>query len=166
MSERKASDYVREDLRSVPTYVWVLALSVLFMAALACLLWAFFSLRQYRPAAGPSPTPVIWTATPPLVEPTAPLATETPAPTPTASPDIAVGRYVRVINTDGVGVSLRQDPDVNSARVGIGIEGEVFIILDGPRQMGGYVWWKLSDPEDEALQGWSVANYLEPVDHP
>ena len=166
MSDRKASDYVREDLRSVPTYIWALALGVLFLAALACLLWAFVSLRQYRPAAGPSPTPVIWTATPPPVEPTTPLPIETPAPTPTASPDIAVGRYVRVINTDGAGVSLRQDPDVNSVRVGIGYEGEVFIILDGPRQMGGYVWWKLSDPDDETQQGWSVANYLEPVDHP
>ncbi|HIE38560.1 MAG TPA: SH3 domain-containing protein, partial [Anaerolineae bacterium] len=89
-----------------------------------------------------------------------------PVPTPTVSPEIAVGRYVQVAGTEGAGVSLRQDPDVNSPRLGVGYEGEVFIVLDGPRQVGGYVWWLVCDPEDEARQGWAVGNYLEPVEHP
>ena len=165
MSDRRTSDYVREDLASIPLSVWILALTVLLLAAAACLLWAVYSLRLYNPPAGPSPTPVIWTATPRAAT-ALPAATETPEPTPTASPEIAVGRYVRVSNTDGTGVSLRQDPDVSSPRLEIGYEGEVFIVLEGPRQTGGYVWWLVLDPNSEGRQGWAVANYLEPTDHP
>ncbi len=158
--------YVQRDLTSVPLYVWVLALLVLLMASAACVLWAWYALRLQQPLAGPSPTPVIWTATPqPTVVPTL-APTETPQPTPTASPGVAIGRYVRVSGTGGAGVSMRQEPDVNSPRVGIGNEGEVLLVIDGPRDLGGYVWWRVRDREDETRQGWVVGNYLEPVEHP
>ncbi len=160
------SDYLRRDLSAIPPYIWVLALVVLLLASLACALWAAYALRLWPPSAGPSPTPIIWTATP---APT-PLPTFTPvptlSPTPTVPPDMAIGRYVRVTGTEGVGVSLRQEPDANSARLGIGNEGDVFIVLDGPRQAGGYVWWLVRDPEEPARQGWAVGDYLSPVEHP
>jgi hypothetical protein len=80
------------------------------------------------------------------------------------SPEIAIGRYVRVNGTEGAGVSLRQEPDINSARVSIGQEGEIFIVVSGPRSLGGYTWWLIRDPANEARQGWAVANYLQPVE--
>jgi len=164
MSDKQTPDYVGRDLSTIPPYVWVLALVVLLLAAVACGLWALYALRSRQPLPGPSPTPIIWTATPTSTSTPAPTPTETPIPTPTASPEIGVGRYVCVSGTEGAGVSLRQEPDVNSARIAVGYEGDVFIVLDGPRQVGGYTWWLVRDPEDEARRGWAVGNYLEPVE--
>jgi hypothetical protein len=166
MSERQTGDYVRRDLARVPVYAWVLALVVLLLAAVACGLWAYYALRLGRPLPGSSPTPIIWTATPEPTPTPAPTGTEAPAPTPTISPDIVVGGYVQVSGTEGIGVSLREEPDVASNRVAIGYEGDVLVVVDGPRQLGGYTWWLLQLPDDEALSGWAVGNYLEPVESP
>jgi hypothetical protein len=150
----------------IPLYVWVLALVVLALAAIACGLWALYLWRLQGPPGGPSPTPIIWTATPVPTLPPTPTPTETPVPTPTASPEIAIGRYVRVSGTGGFGVSLRQEPDVNSPRLGIGQEGEIFIVVNGPRSAGSYTWWQVRDPTNETRQGWAVANSLQPVERP
>lgn len=166
MNDRQQNGYVRGDLSAIPPYLWLLALVVLLLAAVACGLWALYVLRVRQPLPGPSPTPIIWTATPQPTATLGPTPSETTAPTPTLSPNIAIGRYVRVNGTEGAGVSLRENPDVNSIRLGIGHEGEVFMVLDGPRQAGGYVWWLLRDPNDEARRGWAVGNYLQPVEHP
>jgi len=166
MTRQDTEDYVRRDLAAIPPTVWLLAMVVLLLASVACGLWALYAFRSRQPLPGPSPTPIIWTATPEPTHPPAPTPSITPIPTPTASPEIAIGRYVRVSGTEGAGVSLRQEPDVNSPRLGVGYEGEVFIVLDGPRPMGGYVWWLVRDPEDEARQGWAVGNYLVPIEHP
>ncbi len=169
MSEPQNNDYVRRDLASIPLYIWVLALVVLLLATVACGMWAFYSLRLQQPLPGPSPTPIIWTATPAPTTPTTavpPTPTTATAPTTVASPDIAIGRYVRVSGTEGVGVSLRQDPDPASTRLAIGDEGDVLIVLDGPRQAGDYTWWLVRDPNDEAQRGWAAANFLLPVEHP
>lgn len=166
MSQERTQGHVTQDQAVIPTRVWVLALVVLILAATACGLWGLYALRTQRPLAGPSPTPIIWTTTPrPTTAPTV-VPTETAAPTPTISPEIAIGRYVTVSGTEGTGVSLRQDPDVNSPRLSIGQEGAVFLVIGGPREVGGYTWWLVQDLEDEERQGWSVGNYLEPVEHP
>lgn len=166
MDDWQSAEEPRKGVPAIPIYIWVLALVALALAALACGLWALYVLRAQHPLPGPSPTPIIWTATPQPTPTPGPTPTETAIPTPTLSPDIAVGRYVRVSGTEGAGVSLRQDPDVNSPRLEIGREGEVFLVLDGPREVGGYVWWLLRDPDDETRQGWAVGNYLQPVEHP
>ncbi len=166
MNDQRTDDYFRRDLAAIPPYVWVLTLVVLLLAVVACGLWAVHALQLRQPLPGPSPTPVIWTVTP---EPTLPptlVPAETPVPTPTISPEIVIGRYVCVSGTEGVGVSLRQEPDANSPRLAIGNEGDVLVVLDGPRQLGGYVWWLVRDPDDEERRGWAVGNFLEPVDHP
>jgi hypothetical protein len=166
MSNWRKGNIIRHDLAAMPPTIWILALVVLLLASVACGLWAFYVLRLQQPLPGVSPTPIIWTATPAPTLPPTIVPTETPQPTPTVSPEIAIGRYVRVTGTEGVGVSMREQPDINSARRDIGQEGEVFVALDGPRQVGGYTWWLIRDREDEARQGWVVANYLEPVDRP
>lgn len=149
----------------VPTIVWILALAALVLAFASCGLWALYLLRSQQVDV-PYPTPIIWTATPtPTILPS-PSPTWTSEPTPTASPEIAIGRYVRVSGTGGAGVSLRQEPDTGSPRLSIGQEGEIFIVVSGPRAGGGYTWWLIRDPTNEARQGWAVANYLQPVDRP
>lgn len=148
----------------IPPLVWALVVVALALAAIACGVSALYLWQLRSLPVGGSPTPIIWTATPAPTLPPSPTPTETPIPTPTASPEIAIGRYVRVQGTEGAGVSLRQEPDVNSPRVGIGQEGEVFIVVSGPRTLGGYTWWLIRDPANEARQGWAVANYLQPVE--
>jgi hypothetical protein len=114
----------------------------------------------------PTPTPIIWTATPaPTFTPVV-VPTETDVPVPTTSPDIAIGRYVKVTGTGDVGLSLRSGPGSNYDRMDIALEGEVFIVVDGPRQAGGYDWWLVRDPDNEERQWWGAGNFLEPVDSP
>lgn len=150
---------------TVPVWVWALMLATLTLALASFALWALYLLRSRAPGKA-YPTPVIWTATPTPTPPPSPTPTPAPEPTPTASPGIAIGRYVRVSGTEGAGVSLRQEPDTGSPRLAIGLEGEVFIVVGGPRVAGGYTWWLIRDPTNEARQGWAVANYLQPVEGP
>jgi len=166
MSERSSQDATERRLPAIPPFLWVLVVVALLLATVACGLWAAYALRLRQPLAGPSPTPIIWTATPRPTAVTLPTPTETAAPTPAPSPDIAVGQTVQVSGTGGAGVSMREEPDVNSPRLDVAREGVVFLVVDGPRQIGGYVWWRIRDLEDEARQGWVVGNYVRPVEQP
>ena len=91
---------------------------------------------------------------------------ESEEPTPTISPDVAIGRYVKVVGTGGYGLSLRSGPGENYTRMDVAAEGEVFIIVDGPTVSAGAEWWKIQDRENLEREWWAVGNFLEPVDHP
>ena len=172
MNNRQATGSARRNAAAIPPYVWILALVVLLLAAVACGLWAVYALRLQQPLGGPTPTPIIWTATPPPTSPPLPTPTMAPAATPTLPAEMAIGRYVQVVGTEGVGVNLRQEPDVNSVRIspdiaiGVAQEGEIFVLVGGPRQVAEYTWWQLRDPDNEARQGWAVGTYLQLVDNP
>ncbi len=105
--------------------------------------------------------------------------TETPVPptaiavTPTsdapAGPGagiLAVGGFVQVSGTQGDGLRVREGPGLGYEPLFLGLESEVFKIIDGPQKTDGYTWWHLAAPFDETLNGWSVDNYLIPVDEP
>jgi hypothetical protein len=96
-----------------------------------------------------------------------PLPTE-PAHTPTAEPVIGiyVGVNVQIFGTDGEGLRLRRDPSLNGQVVYLGLEGEIFLVTEGPRENNGYYWWMLVAPLNETKTGWAVSNYLEPVQSP
>ncbi|NIP94928.1 MAG: SH3 domain-containing protein, partial [Akkermansiaceae bacterium] len=87
-------------------------------------------------------------------------------PTPTVSPEIAIGRYVRVTGTGGYGLSLRSGPGENYTRMDVALDGEVFVVVDGPTVTAGSGWWKIRDSENEEREWWAIGNFLEPVDHP
>jgi hypothetical protein len=153
---------------AAPIWVWILGGVVVLLALAVCGLWAVYLLRGQWGQGGPTPTPIIWTPTvlpTPAASPT-PLPTETLEPTPTVSPDIAIGRYVQVTDTGGYGLSLRSGPGQNYTRMDIALEGEVFVVVDGPTPSGGSEWWKIRDPENEQREWWGVGNFLEPVEHP
>jgi len=160
----EAEDGVQEDRAVVPARVWILGFLMVLLALMLCGLWTLY-LRRGRVASGrPTPTPIIWTPTP--VPTLAASPTPPPEPTPTISPDVAIGRYVRVAGTGGYGLNLRSGPGENYGRMDIALEGEIFIIVDGPTVSGGSEWWKLRDPENEEREWWAVGNFLEPVEHP
>jgi hypothetical protein len=141
---------------------------VTLLALGVCGLWGLYLLRGEWAIEGPTPTPIIWTPTPAPVEGPTPTATpaEVAEPTPTVSPDVAVGRYVQVTGTEGYGVSLREGPGANYARVDVGLEGEVFLVVDGPTVAAGSTWWRIRDPDDETREWWAIGNFLMPVEQP
>ena len=159
----------------IPPRVWAFA----FIAAILLFaLFGFWALYIFRGrlggAQGPTPTAIIWTPTPsptPAVSAT-PVPTETPetgepgSATPTAASNIQIGGYVRVTGTGGYGLSLREGPGSNYARVDIANEDEIFIVVDGPQMSGGSPWWRIRDPDNEERAWWAAGNYLEAVEHP
>jgi hypothetical protein len=112
---------------------------------------------------------------PELVRVAAPSQTSTPPPTapaPTAAPTTAgstsagtilVGDLVEVFGTDGDGVRLRENPSLDGAINGLGMDSEVFQVSDGPVEAAGYLWWYLVNPYDTNRQGWAVAEFLRPL---
>lgn len=105
----------------------------------------------------PAPTPTSPASTPTPVE----SSTPTPQVTPTLVPGtIAIGTFVQVAGTGGDGLRLRAGPGLSSEVRFLGLESEVFMVEDGPRQADGYTWWYLVAPYDENRNGWAVASFL------
>lgn len=107
---------------------------------------------------GPSPTAVVWTATP------TPLPTATPDPTPAptsvAPGQIGVGARVSVIGTGGVGLSIRSEAGTTAERLVVAAEGDTLVIVEGPTEAEGYIWWFVRDELDPQHEGWVVQDYL------
>lgn len=154
--------------KAVPVGIWILGVIVALLAVTVCGLWVLYLLRGQVGGSGPTPTPIFWTPTAAptfAVTPTL-VPTEVFEPTPTISPDVAIGRYVKVVGTGGYGLSLRAGPGENYTRMDVAQEGEIFIIIDGPTVSAGAEWWKVQDRENLEREWWVVGNFLEPVDHP
>lgn len=153
---------------ATPIGVWILGGIVALLTMTVCGLWAVYLLRDQVGSSGPTPTPIIWTPTavPTFAITPTPIPTQVFEPTPTISPDVAIGRYVKVVGTGGYGLSLRAGPGENYTRMDVALDGEVFIIVDGPTVSAGSEWWKVQDRENMEREWWAVGNFLEPVDHP
>jgi hypothetical protein len=148
----------------------LLGLLVVVLVLAVGALWTVYALRGQWSEPGPTPTPIIWTPTAvamPTGNPTL-ATTPTPAeqPLPTVSPGIAIGGTIRVIGTEGQGLSLRSGPGVDYQRMDVALDGETFLVVDGPTTAGGSVWWKIRDPDNAERTWWAVANFLEPIEQP
>ena len=163
-----AGDDVQPQRTPAPIVAWFLGIAVILVALATCGLWALYLFHGRLAGDGPTPAPIIWTPTP---APT-PTASPPPSPTevsdgrPTASPEIAVGRHVQVAGTEGAGLNLRSGPGTNYPREDVALEGEVFIVTDGPTVSGGSAWWMIQDLENETRKWWAIANFLEPIEQP
>ena len=162
-SRRVESDRDRGGSAVTPIGLWALGVVVALLILALCSLWALYFLRGRGIIdRGPTPTPIVWTSTP-APSPT-PSPTATAEPTPTTSPDIDIGRYVQVTGTGGYGLSLREGPGENYTRMDVALDGEVFVVVDGPTVIAGAEWWQMRDPDNEEREWWAVGNFLEPVD--
>jgi hypothetical protein len=139
---------------------WVIAGSVILAGLL---LTGLFWLSGFIAAAGspeysgeaaltiiPNPT-----ATPTLIPTSPPLAA-----TPTDGGLIQAGGYVKITGTEGSGLRLRDQPSLNGNIKFLGMEDEIFLVINGPEDRDGYLWWYLQAPANEARQGWAAANVL------
>ncbi len=154
---------------------WI-PLLVSFAAVIPMCLLAFSLLNRLRPAASAfaAPTATITIITPtatPFVPPTAtPYVAPSPTPPPTAAvagdgvsaAGYAVGGKVRVADTGGGGLNMRDQPTTSGALLRKLPEGNVYEVIGGPREADGYVWWQLKDPAD-GVTGWGAQKFLQPV---
>jgi hypothetical protein len=101
------------------------------------------TLATPKPAASPGPTP-----------------TPVPPPSPTAEP----ARYGRVVNTNGLGVFLREDPGPQSQRIVPAIAEGALLRLVGPEQTVQAQIWRLCEHDGRGVQGWVPAQYLQAVE--
>lgn len=103
-------------------------------------------------------TPAIPTTTPP------PL----PSPTHTAQSDapkqFSIGELVQVSGTEGGGLRIRESPSLTASVIILGLESEVFEVIEGPIGADGYTWWHLANPFDPSKQGWAADQFLRSLE--
>jgi Rieske Fe-S protein len=92
----------------------------------------------------------------PTSTPTQPAPTATPA----ANDAIQTGAFVKIQGTGGEGLRLRAEPSLSASTNYVGLEDEVFRVLEGPEAQDGYQWWLLEAPASASRNGWAVSNYL------
>jgi hypothetical protein len=119
------------------------------------------------PAAAPSPalptraaTVVVATAPTPIPA-TTPSGSPAPAPQAAASPPPAPARYVRVANTGGLGVYLRQEPGPQGERIQPALAEGAILRLVGDEETVQAQVWRLCEHEGRNIQGWVPAQYLQ-----
>ena len=90
---------------------------------------------------------------------------------PTATPKsdgevngISVQRFVKIEGTGGIGLRIRKEPGMDTEVQFIANESEVFIVIGGPEEKDGILWWQLSTPYDETRSGWASSEYLSAVE--
>jgi hypothetical protein len=92
-----------------------------------------------------------------------PMATVTEVPDQveggtSTSAEIAPGASVVVKGTKGAGLNIREEPSRQARIVVSAKENAELTVLDGPREAGGYVWWKLKTADGE--EGWGAGEWL------
>ena len=121
-----------------------------------------------RPS-GPSPAVVTLIAASTATPVVAPEATLSSPYIPTATAPagtIAVGTYVQITGTEGLGLRMRAEPGLNGSFLFLSYDSEVFKVTDGPQDKDSHAWWYLVAPYDQTRAGWAAADYLAVVSSP
>ncbi len=112
-----------------------------------------------RASATPSPPPAV-KALYLTLTPTATPTTVPPTPTPTPYPGVVqIGKSVRIIARTGL--NIREAPAVNAKRLGNFPPNAVVVVIDGPTQADGYLWWQVDDQHGRT--GWVAGSDGEDV---
>ncbi len=177
-SPEKRPRRLRQDSQEPIPWRW-LGLGVLVTIVSIAIALALVNALLDRPpleAAPIEPTLIILTAPPsPIPSPTSPLPTPSPIPTftpiPTpdtavAPPEVTVGYYAQVANTDGFGINLRGGPSTSNAIITLVDEGALVLVIGGPEvdEANDRLWWQLQ--LDDGTEGWAVGEFLVPAAGP
>lgn len=148
--------------------------TVLGLGALLWLLSNYLTRPPEQDASAALPTIIRLTApaVPTATQSTSP-ATPTVAPTATtaatpdlsiAPPEITVGYYAQVVDTGGVGVTVRNGPNTSNLPVTVAGEGSFVLVMEGPTPGGEYQWWRIRLPD--GTEGWAAGDFLVPAAAP
>ncbi len=77
-----------------------------------------------------------------------------------------INGYVQISGTDGEGLRIRSGAGRNFSVNFIGLDSELFKIIEGPIESDDYIWWHIEAPYDNSRNGWCVQNYLSQVETP
>jgi hypothetical protein len=109
-------------------------------------------------------TPRVTSATPATATPAAqsgstvaPTSTQPATPQPTPTPIL---QAARIVNTSGLGVSVRLQPGPQAQRAGVLREG-TRVLLTGNDQTVAARPWKEIETEDHNLKGWVMGDFLQ-----
>jgi hypothetical protein len=100
--------------------------------------------------ANPTQTPAPSAAGAPTPAPS-PAATPTPTPQPQAA---------RIVNTSGLGVSVRLQPGPTAPRAGVLREGTRVLLTGNDTTVAARPWREI-ETEDHHLKGWVLADFLQ-----
>ena len=105
------------------------------------------------PTANPFPT-----ATPqPSLIPSPP---ESPTPDPQSAKQFTLGELVEVYGTQGDGLRIRESPGLEASILILGLESEVFKVVEGPVISDGLSWWRIANLYDPTETGWAADSFL------
>jgi hypothetical protein len=91
------------------------------------------------------------------------ISNATPTSTANVHDGIQAGLYVQITGTNGSGLRIRSSPGLTEPVNFFGVDSEVFLVLEGPTQQDGYLWWFIAAPYDTNRSGWAVADFLSLV---
>jgi hypothetical protein len=81
-----------------------------------------------------------------------------------APPELTVGYYAQVVETGGVGVTVRNGPSTANVPVAVAAEGAFVLVLEGPTPGGAYQWWRVRLPD--GTEGWTAGDFIIPAAAP
>lgn len=143
---------------------WLLLAALIVLFVLCFLWWLLFWVLQPLQPASLASTAVLTVIPPPTITPTlGATLTPTPPEEGAGGNDIAVGVYVQIFDTGRDGLRLRSGPGTSYEVNFIGLDEEVFLVKDGPKEADGHTWWYLVAPYDANRSGWAASRYLEVV---
>ncbi len=116
-----------------------------------------------------APPPVLTVIPIPTTNPL-PTATLQPAliPTPPESPtadlqsakQFKLGELVEVYGTQGEGLRIRESPGLAASILILGLESEVFQVVEGPVISDGLSWWRIANLYAPTETGWAADSFL------
>ncbi len=150
--------------------LWIWGLSGALLGALASFV-IFFIVPLVGDSSNPDEwsVPVITVVSPPTtipatptIEATATMAASDVTPTPLSDQvsNFEVGDLVEVYGTGGEGLRLREYAGLSAEVNYLGLENEIFEVVDGSIEADEYTWWFLRNPYDLDRQGWTVGVFL------
>jgi hypothetical protein len=90
-----------------------------------------------------------------------PVASASPAPGASTGAPSPAGEQVKVSETDGTGVNMRERPGAAGPVIKTIPDGAVLLVVGEDRQMDGKAWKNVRD--DTGSTGWIAAELLEPA---
>ena len=140
---------------------WVIIIALVGVLALFGGLFLFLRGMPSSPGGGAGAALTVIPA--PTSTPSPVALAEAPTLTPSPGEAIEVGVHVQVSGTGGDGLRIRSQHSLDAEINYLGLEDEVFVVIDGPGFGDGYTWWHLESPSDQARNGWVVSDYLQVV---